>query len=449
MGFRIYIVEDDPWYGQLMSHHLSLNSEHEVVLFSKAKELLNHLHEKPDLVCMDFGLPDMDGEALLQEMLRRIPDLSVIVISGQEEIAVAVNLLKAGARDYIIKNDHTRDLLWRSVANVRENTCLKKELESLKDQLEDKYAFGKTIIGESKAIKRSLRLLKKSTESNINVSLTGETGTGKEVFAKAIHYNSDRRKKAFVAVNMLAIPRDLAESELFGHEKGAFTGAIGMKKGRFEDAHGGTLFLDEIGELDLTLQNKLLRVLQERQLVRVGGNKTISVDIRLITATQKILAEEVKKGNFREDLYYRIVGLPIELPPLRERENDLLMLAQHFIKEHAAQNTKDIPVLSKEAQVKLKSHTFPGNVRELKAVIDLACVMCNGKEITENDIQFYQVSEDPFYSFSEKTLKEYTNNIINHYLKKYDNNVVEVARKLDISKSKIYNLVKQGDIKLK
>ncbi len=449
MGFRIYIVEDDPWYGQLMSHHLSLNPEHEVVLFTKAKELLNRLHEQPDLVCMDFGLPDMDGEALLQEMLRRIPDLPVIVISGQEEIAVAVNLLKAGARDYIIKNDHARDLLWRSVANVRENAGLKKELESLKGQLEDKYAFGKTILGESEAIKRSLRLLKKATESNINVSLTGETGTGKEVFARAIHYNSDRRKKAFVAVNMLAIPRDLAESELFGHEKGAFTGAVGMKKGRFEDAHGGTLFLDEIGELDLSLQNKLLRVIQERQLVRVGGNKIISVDIRLITATQKILAEEVKKGKFREDLYFRIVGLPIELPPLRERQNDLLMLAQHFIKEHAAQNKTNAPVLTKEARLKLKNHAYPGNVRELKALIDLACVMCNGEEITENDIQFYQVSEDPLYSFSEKTLKEHNNNIIAHYLEKYDNNVVEVARKLDISKSKIYNLVKQGNIKLK
>lgn len=447
MHLKIYIVEDDPWYGQFMSYQLSLNPDYEVYLYTSAKDILGNLDKQPDLVYMDFGLPDMDGQKLLKEMLSRIPDLPVVVVSGQEDISVAVSLLKAGARDYIVKNDHTKDLLWRSAKNVKENSYLRREVRELKDQLEDKYAFDKRIIGRSDAIKESMKLAKKAIHSDINVSLYGETGTGKEVFAQAIHFNSKRRDNPFVAVNMSAIPKDLAESELFGHEKGAFTGAIAQKKGRFEDASKGTIFLDEIGDMDMQLQNKLLRVLQERQLVRVGGNKTMSIDIRLITATQKDLAEEVKAGNFREDLYFRIMGLPIELPPLRKRQQDILLLADHFIKEYAKQHKTAEPALTSDAKEKLQKHTFPGNVRELKAVIDLACVMCNGQAITTNDISFYQLGVEDTYTYAEKTLREYNNEIISHYLKKYNNDVVTVASKLDVSKSKIYELIKTGQIK--
>jgi DNA-binding NtrC family response regulator len=447
MHLKIYIVEDDPWYGQFMSYQLSLNPDYEVYLYTSAKDILGNLDKQPDLVYMDFGLPDMDGQKLLKEMLSRIPDLPVVVVSGQEDISVAVSLLKAGARDYIVKNDHTKDLLWRSAKNVKENSYLRREVRELKDQLEDKYAFDKRIIGRSDAIKESMKLAKKAIHSDINVSLYGETGTGKEVFAQAIHFNSKRRDNPFVAVNMSAIPKDLAESELFGHEKGAFTGAIAQKKGRFEDASKGTIFLDEIGDMDMQLQNKLLRVLQERQLVRVGGNKTMSIDIRLITATQKDLAEEVKAGNFREDLYFRIMGLPIELPPLRKRQQDILLLADHFIKEYAKQHKTAAPALTSDAKEKLQKHTFPGNVRELKAVIDLACVMCNGQAITTNDISFYQLGVEDTYTYAEKTLREYNNEIISHYLKKYNNDVVTVASKLDVSKSKIYELIKTGQIK--
>jgi DNA-binding NtrC family response regulator len=445
-SFKIYLVEDDPWYGQVLMHHLCLNPDYEVVLFTSGRELLNNLYKNPDLVCMDFGLPDTKGDTLLKEIKNRNKYLPVVVISGQEEISVAVELLKMGANDYIIKDDHTEDRLWKSIINIRENLSLRQEVEDLKEQLGQKFSFENTIIGQSEAVKKTFNLLQKAIKSNINVSLTGETGTGKEVYAKAIHFNSDRKKKPFVAVNMGAIPKELVESELFGHEKGAFTGASGVKIGKFEEAQGGTLFLDEIGELDLALQSKLLRVIQEREVVKVGGNKASKIDIRLITATHKNMAEEVKNGRFREDLFFRIVGLPIELPPLRNRDNDVIILAKHFIDDYAKTNKLKPLQLHESAKVKLKKYSWPGNVRELKAVIDLACVMTDEHEIKADDLTFYEIGDNKPYSSHEMTLKQYEIEIITHFLRKYDENVLLVAEKLDIGKSKIYNLIKSKEI---
>lgn len=444
--FKIYIVEDDPWYGQILRHHLSMNPDYSLEIFTSAKDLLNNLFHKPDLICMDFGLPDMKGDKLLREIHARNKQIPVIVISAQEEISVAVELLKAGARDYIIKDDHTKDQLWKSILHIRENIHLRQEVEELKEKLGQKFSFENTIIGQSDAIKKTFSLLQKAVNSNINVSLTGETGTGKEVYAKAIHFNSERKKKSFVAVNMGAIPKELAESELFGHEKGSFTGANGTKIGKFEEAQGGTLFLDEIGELDISLQSKLLRAIQEREIVRVGGNKPVKVDIRLITATHKNLAEEVKQGRFREDLFFRIVGLPIGIPPLRNRDNDVIILAKHFIEEFAKANKTKALQLSDAAKTKLRKYAWPGNVRELKAVIDLACVMADSPEIKAEDLTFYEIGESKAYSSEEKTLKAFEVEIITHFLKKYEDNVVLVADKLDIGKSKIYNMLKSGEI---
>lgn len=446
MSYKIFIVEDDPWYGQILMHHLSLNPDYEVQLFEKGRELLSNLYKKPNLVCMDFGLPDIKGETLLKEIKTRNSEIPVIIISGQEEISVAVQLLKAGAKDYIIKDEHTKDMLWRSVINIKENQSLREEVNTLREELQTKYSFEKSIIGTSQAIKKTFTLVEKAIKTNINVSITGETGTGKEVFAKAIHYNSDRKKKPFIAVNMAAIPKDIAESELFGHEKGAFTGADQLKKGKFEEANGGTIFLDEIGEMELSLQVKLLRVLQEREVVRVGGNKPIPFDVRIISATHKNLAEEVKKGNFREDLYFRMIGLPIELPPLRDRGNDLFLLAKHFVEQTAKENGMKPPSISNEARDKLLSYPFPGNVRELKAVIELAVVMCEGSEISLNDITFHNATRSDMMLRENKSLKEHTNDIIRYYLTKNDNNVLKTAEILEIGKSTIYNLIKSGDI---
>lgn len=446
-GFKIFIVEDDPWYGEMLKYHLTLNPDYEVALFDNAKDCLNKLYLKPDVICSDYFLPDFSGAELYAKIRERNSTIPVIVISGQEELSVALELLKIGVYDYIIKDDNTKDLLRNSLKNLQENARLKKEVETLKQDLETKYEFQKTIIGQSAKIKESFRLIETAAKTNINVSITGETGTGKELVAKAIHYQSNRKKKPFIAINMAAIPKELVESELFGHEKGAFTGAVARKIGKFEEADGGTIFLDEIAELDLNMQVKLLRVIQEREVVRVGGNKSIKFNAHLITATHKNLAEEVKKETFRKDLYYRMIGMPIELPPLRERGNDIIILANYFVKTFAKENGLPVPALSGGAKERLMKYNFPGNVRELKSVMELACVMCSNGEIEAKNINFQtQIMDEESFSSMEKTLKEYNADIISFFLKKYNHNVIEVAEKLDIGKSTIYNMIKAGEI---
>lgn len=445
-GYSIFIVEDDPWYGQILEYHLSLNPDYKITRFLNGNDCLENLHKKPDLISLDFGLPDYPGDKLFQKIRETLPDIPVVIISAQENISVAVNLLKMGVSDYLIKDNATKDLLWNCIIRIRENQSLKQEVEFLKEELGQKFSFDKTIIGQSEPIKKIFSLMEKATKTNINVSITGETGTGKEVVAKAIHYNSSRSKKNFVAVNMAAIPKELIESELFGYEKGAFTGAVTRKLGKFEEANGGTIFLDEIAELDLNLQSKILRILQEREVTRVGGNEVIKFDARLIIATHKDLGEEVKKGNFREDLYYRIIGLPIELPPLRLRGNDILILAKHFIDEFAKANKMGTISLTKEAKDSLLKYPYPGNVRELKAIIDLAVVMCENNEIKPDDITFKSLKQDDIFIMEAKTLRAYTCDIIKFYLKKNNNDVIAAADALDIGKSTIYKMIKEGEI---
>lgn len=446
-SLKIHLVEDDPFFGEALKYHLKLNPDYEVTLFQNGKDCLNNLYLKPDILCLDFNLPDISGDKLLKKIQETNNAIPVIIISGQEDIEVAINFIKSGARDYIVKNSHTKEMLWNSIMKIKENLNLVQEVEVLKEQLEQKFSFEKSIVGQSNAIKSVFAKINKALNTNINVSITGETGTGKEVVAKAIHYNSDKKNKPFIAVNMAAVPKELVESEFFGHEKGAFTGADSRSIGKFEQADGGTIFLDEIAELDLNLQSKLLRVLQEREVIRLGGKEKIKFNARLIIATHKDLAQEVKKGNFREDLYYRIIGLPIELPPLRERGNDVLLLAKYFIEGFTKENRMKLIGLSKEAKDKLMKYSFPGNIRELKSVIDLACVMCDGKEIQEEDLTFTSINDTNFFLSEEKTLKEYTSEIILHYLKKNKNDVIKTAKKLDIGKSTIYNLIQSLELK--
>jgi len=444
--YTIFIVEDDPWYGEILQYHLNLNPDYKVSLFKTGKECLEKMELKPDLITLDFSLPDLRGDKLYKKIREINPNVPVIMISAQEDISVAVNLLKMGVSDYLIKDEATKDLLWNSIVRIRETQNLKKEVEHLKEELGQKYSFDKTIIGQSDSLKKIFVMMEKAIKVNINISITGETGTGKEVVAKAIHYNSDRKKKNFVAVNMAAIPLELIESDLFGHEKGAFTGAIARKIGKFEEANGGTLFLDEIAELDLSLQSKLLRVLQERELVRVGGNEHVKLDVRLIIATHKDLSEEVRKGNFREDLFFRIMGLPIQLPPLRERGNDILILAKHFVNDFSKENNMGVIHFSEEAKTKLLHYYFPGNVRELKAIIDLAAVMCENNEINANDITFSRSKKEEVFITEQKTLRQYNCDIIKYYLKKNNDDVIAAAKVLDIGKSTIYKMMKAGEL---
>ena len=444
-SIKIFLIEDDPFFGESLKFHLKFNPDFDVHLFKTGKECLTNLYLKPNIICLDFGLPDTTGDKLMAKIRERNNKIPIIIISGQEQIEVAVNFLKAGAKDYIVKNEQTKDLLWNAIIKIRENLDLVQEVEELKDQLEQKYSFEKTIIGQSDAIKKVFNKVNKSINTNINVSITGDTGTGKEVVAKAIHYNSERKNKPFIAINMAAIPKELMESEFFGHEAGAFTGANTRNIGKFEQANGGTIFLDEIAELDLNLQSKLLRVLQEREVVRLGGTTKIKFDARLIIATHKDLAQEVKKGTFREDLYYRIIGLPIELPPLRKRGNDILLLAKYFIDLFIKDNKMKVISLTKEAKDTLLRYPFPGNIRELKSVIELACVMSDGKEILPDDLTFNSLNTTDFFLSEEKTLKEHTDGFISLYLKKNNNDVLKTAKKLDIGKSTIYNLIQSAE----
>ncbi|MCF8218049.1 MAG: sigma-54 dependent transcriptional regulator [Bacteroidales bacterium] len=445
-NIKIFVVEDDPMYSKILQYHLSQNPDYDVFVFNNGKSCLEKLYEKPDIVTLDYSLPDLSGFEVLSKIQEFNPEIPVIIISGQEDVTTAVNLLKEGAYDYITKDENTKDRIWNSIKNIREKLSLKEEISELREEIGRKYEFNKIIKGNSPALKHVFNLMEKAAKTNITVSITGETGTGKELVAKAIHYNSRFKNKPFVTVNVSAIPKELIESEMFGHEKGAFTGAHERRIGKFEEAHKGTIFLDEIGEMDMSMQTKLLRVLQEKELTRVGSNKVIKIETRVIVATHKNLLQEVKNGNFREDLYYRLLGLPIELPPLRDRGNDILILAKHFVEEFAKENEMGEVSITNEAQEKLLKYPYPGNVRELRAVIELATVMSNNGQITADDINFYSTSSMNDLLLEETTLKEYERRIIKNFLKKYNNDILLVAKKLDVGKSTIYRMKKNGEI---
>ena len=444
--FKIFIVEDDKVFARMLEYHLTLNPDYQVEVFHNGKDFLNNLYKNPDMVSLDYSLPYMSGMEIVNKIKKSHPRLPIVIVSGQEDINTAIELFKKGVYDYITKDDDTKERLWNITLKIKEKKDLENRIDDLEAEVDRKYAFSQLIKGSSDKIQQIFRLINKATQTDINVSIVGETGTGKELVAKSIHYNSNRKKHSFVPVNVSAIPGELIESEFFGHEKGAFTGANSTRTGKFEEANNGTLFLDEIGDMDLNMQAKLLRVLQEGEFNRIGSNKTISVSVRLISATNKNLEEEVRKGNFREDLYYRIQGLPITLPPLRERGEDIIMLARHFIKEFCDKNDMEHKKLSREAIQRLQSYSFPGNVRELKAVIDLAVVMSDTDEITEEDINFSNKSPIEDLITEDRTLEEYQQLIIRHFLEKYDNKVRLVAKKLDIGKTTIYRLMKEGKV---
>ena len=444
----IYVVDDDVLYCSALAHYLSLNPDYQVKTFHSAKTLKASLHENPDIVTLDYSLPDTKGEELLAHIMQESPETKVIIISGQEDIKVAIDLFKKGAHDYIQKDSDTQERLWMAIQNLRETIELKKEVESLKREVEKKYDF-QHIVGNSNAIKKIFSLMAKAASTNITTSITGETGTGKELVAKSIHFNSERKKYAFVPVNVAAIPRDLLESELFGHEKGAFTGAANRRIGKFEEAHNGTLFLDEIGEMDLNMQAKLLRALQEKEITRIGSNEIVKVNVRILVATHRNLQEEITKGNFREDLYYRLLGLPIALPPLRERENDILLIAKYFIDLFCKENKLGKKHLSLGAKHKLMSYSFPGNIRELKSLVELACVMAEGEEINEEHLQIYLTPVKSLtYGNGNYTLREYMRKLIQQYLDEYDYDVLTVAGKLDVGKSTIYRMINSQQLKI-
>ncbi len=441
--FTIFVVEDNEWFNKLLVHNLSLNPDYKVRSFFTAKDFLKCLDEAPDVVTLDYRLPDMDGAEVLNKIKQHHSDIEVVIVSEQEDIVTAIELLKQGAYDYIVKEKDIRERLLSTINNIRKNSKLRSRISVLEKEVQNKYNLQSLIIGNSAPIRKVHEMIEKAIPTNISVMISGETGTGKEVVAKAIHYNSSRKKKSFVAVNVAAIPSELIESELFGHEKGAFTGATTRRIGKFEEADGGTLFLDEIGEMELAFQVKLLRALQEKEITRIGSNTPVKVNCRIMVATHRNLKEEIKAGRFREDLYYRLFGLPIELPPLRERGNDILLLAKHFGEQFCKENGMKFKPLSEDAQKKLVAYSFPGNVRELKSLIDLAIVMSGNEDIRATDIMLASSDTLTEVMSEELTLREYELLIIKSYLKKYDDNIKLVAEKLDIGQSTIYRMLKE------
>ena len=441
--FKIFVVEDSEWYNRLLVHTLSLDPDYEVKSFFNGKDFLNCLYELPDIVTLDYRLPDYTGLELMKRIREENSEVQVILISEQEDINTVVTLLKMGAYDYISKADDIKDRLINTVRNIRNGIGLKREISTLRREVQKKYSFRESILGESPAIKLVYDKIDKALSTNITVIISGETGTGKELVAKAIHYNSKRKDKSFVTVNVAAIPSELIESELFGHEKGSFTGAAFRRIGRFEEADEGTLFLDEIGEMELNLQAKLLRVLQEKEIVRIGSNKSVKTDCRIVVATNKNLKEEVKKGNFREDLYYRLLGLPIELPPLRERGNDILILASYFIGKFCDENNIALKKLSAQSQRKLMNYQFPGNVRELKSIIELAVTISEDEMIEPADLVIDRGDPLSAIANDSMTLREYQVKIIKATLKKNNDDIKLAADKLDIGISTIYRILKE------
>jgi two-component system response regulator PilR (NtrC family) len=405
---RILVVDDELSVREFFE--ILLRKEgFEVVSVKDGQQGLQLIREEEfDLVITDLQMPGGDGMSLLREVRKSSSETPVIMVTAFATTDSAVEAMKAGAFDYMSKPFKIEEIkltIHKALANKK----LAQENRALKSELQDKYNFS-NLLGESAAMHRVYELIRKTAATKTNVLINGESGTGKELVARAIHFNSDRKEKPFVTVNCGAIPETLIESELFGHTKGSFTGAVAQKQGLFEAAHKGTIFLDEIGELPLTMQVKLLRVIQERNFMRIGGTEMIDVDVRIVAATNRDLAEEVKSGRFREDLYYRLNVIQVKLPPLRHRKEDIPMLADHFLKKYAKETRKDIRRVSTKAMEHLMNYEFYGNVRELENIIERSVALEAGLEIQPSslpgNVLHPQPKREEFNSSEAKTQLE-------------------------------------------
>ncbi len=380
MTGRVLLIDDDPAMLRLVAHELGLEGIVTVQASSGAEGLRLLEEEAPSAVVLDLLLPDIPGRALLPRIEALRPGTPVVVLTVQSGVEDIVECMRLGAVDYVPK-PFERTRLVASVRNAAARGHLQERVESLARELRRGEGFGE-ILGRSRAMDRAVELLRRAAASDVSLLLEGESGTGKEVAARAVHAEGARRTGPFVAINCGAIPEGLIESELFGHEKGSFTGAAGARRGRFEEADGGTLFLDEVGELRLDLQVRLLRVLQERRVQRVGGTGSHPVDVRVIAATNRDLKAAIAAGEFRDDLFYRLSVFPVRLPPLREREGDVLLMADAFLKRFAVRHRRQIAEFSPEACRALEAWSWPGNVRELENVVERAVIMEDGGVIS-------------------------------------------------------------------
>jgi len=438
----ILVVDDDPDIRDILRD--SLNSlGFRVVTASNGRECLDMLDkEGPELLLLDIEMPDKSGLEVLKEIRRRGSDVTVIMITAYGTIERAVQAMKAGAFDFITKPfelDHIAIVVEKALERER----LKRGFELFAEETGERYRL---IGGKSPKMSQAIETAQKAATSKSTVLLLGESGTGKEVFARAIHNWSERKDEPFIAINCAGLSKELLESELFGHEKGAFTGAHQLKKGKMELAQGGTVFLDEVGDISAELQTKLLRFLQERELERVGGTQPIPVDVRVIAATNRDLASSIKDGRFREDLYYRLNVIPIPLPPLRERKEDIPVLAQFFLRRFALETKKSFTGITEGAEAGLLAYAWPGNVRELANVIERAAVLGQGPDVSLHDLPpriAGAEGESPSNSLSYRhALEAARREVITRALAHTQGNRAAAARLLGLHKTHLLNLMK-------
>ena len=445
MKRKLLIVDDDA----LMATNLMIlikRWDFDTVTATNGTEALTILHsDEVDLVLSDMRMPEMDGMTLLTKAKEDFPDLPFIMMTAHGSVEGAVDCMRTGAFDYVIKPP-TADELKITIERALEHTDLQKENAFLRSEMASMGTGRHRLLGESPAMTQVFDLIKRVARTHSTILISGETGTGKELVAQSIHYNSPRADQPLVACNCAALNNNLLESELFGHEKGAFTGATTSRRGRFEEADQGTLFLDEIGETDLGFQAKLLRVLQEMEFQRVGGNERIKVDVRVIACSNRDLAAEVKGGKFREDLYYRLRVLPIHLPPLRERHGDILPLAYAFLKRFTDQYKAPGDTFTSEAKQWLQSQSWPGNIRELQHTIERAVVLSSSPEIGVKDLQF-DTGTQPAEASDDMTLQGFidrksTDHILS-MLEKTGWKKQKAAELLGIDRATLYRMIKK------
>jgi DNA-binding NtrC family response regulator len=448
----VLVVDDDADMREMV-HDLLKDRGHRVSTAGSGPEALKRLGEADyEVVLTDLRMKGMEGIALLSEIKRNFSDVNVILMTAFGSVETAVEAMKHGASDYLPK-PVKKDELIRVVERVILEAALRREVSRLRKEVRKEYSFHH-ILGKSKPMRAVFDLISRIAESPTNVLITGESGTGKELVAKAIHYNSDRKDAPFIPINCAAIPEQLLESELFGHMRGSFTDAKADKHGLFEEANKGTLFLDEISELPITLQAKLLRAIQEKEIRRIGATKPTSVDVRIIAATNLNLAEEVKGKRFREDLYYRLNVIEVKLPPLRERREDIPLLVEGFLKKCGEARNKEMKGVTEGALAMLMDYLWPGNVRELENVIERAVTLSRGEKITPDDlppsIQGARGERRVLEEAAEKTLQlhEIEKEYIKKILEKTGGNKYQAAQVLGIDRKTLYRKLAEieGDL---
>lgn len=446
----VFIIDDEESISKMLVHWVKNQWNYNCKTFINGTDALNALSENPDLILLDIMLPDINGNEVLSRIKMKNPQVPVIMLSAQGSVEVALESIRLGAFDYFPK-PIDKNRLEPAIRNAIKHYDLEREVEKLKENLTKEYSFD-NIISADKKMQEAFKMVSKVLDNDITVLIEGESGTGKELVARAIHYNGKRKTAPFVVVNCASIPRELLESELFGHEKGAFTGAHVRKIGKFELAKSGTIFLDEIGEMEMALQAKILRVIQQKEFERVGGNEVIKTDVRIISATNRNLKAAVENKNFREDLYYRLSSFPIHILPLRERKGDIVILINHFIDHFNIKLNKNVKGVSKQALKIMYDYDWPGNVRELENTLERCMILSDGDHIEIDSLpaniaaQFKTFSagsngvmfgdDSPIIPFER--LKE---EAIRHALKVTEGNIVEAARKLKIGRATLYRLM--------